>query len=98
MDFCKLKGSLVLHSKTLSYKKKKPRGLLHPQMGSPQADEARHRQRPDNTRQKGAAINTNEAGSLKAFYSEAECPPWEQCALLPWFPGTRGRKGAWGWE
>jgi hypothetical protein len=103
VNFCKLEASLALHSKILSKKKKKksPMGPVTPtnvQSLLCQADEARRRQRPDNTGRKGAAINTNEAGGLKALSSEAVCPPGEQCFLLPWFPGTLGRKGAWGWK
>lgn len=59
----------------------------------PWADETKRRQSPDNTGREGAAISTNEAGGLKAFYFEAVCPPREQSVLLPWLPGTPGRKG-----
>lgn len=59
----------------------------------PCAGENRRGQSPDNTGRKGAAISTNEAGGLEAFYLEAVCPPREQSVLLPWLPGTLGRKG-----
>lgn len=44
---------------------------------SPHADATRHGQKSDNTGRKGAAISTNEAGGLKAFYFEAARPPGE---------------------
>lgn len=60
---------------------------------SPHADATRHGQKSDNTRRKGAAISTNEAGGLKAFYFEAARPPGEeQSVQSPWFPGTASRK------
>ena len=68
------------------------RTVLH----SPDADETRRGHRPDNAGRKGAAISTNEAGSLKAFYLEAARPPREQSVLPPWLPGTPGRKGCGG--
>lgn len=43
----------------------------------PRADATRRGQKSDNTGWKGAAISTNEAGGLKAFYFEAARPPGE---------------------
>ena len=62
----------------------------------PRADETRRGHRPDNAGRKGAAISTNEAGGLKAFYFEAPRPPREQSVRPPWLPGTPGRKGCGG--
>ena len=60
---------------------------------SPHADATRRGQKSDNTGRKGAAISTNEAGGLKAFYFEAARPPGEeQSVQSPWFPGTASRK------
>lgn len=59
----------------------------------PRAAEPRRGQSPNHVGRKGATISANEAGGLKAFYLEAARPPREQTVLLPWLPGTPGRKG-----
>lgn len=59
----------------------------------PCADVTKRGQSPNNTGRKGATISTNEAGGLKAFCFIAARPPWEQSVLLPWLPGSPGRKG-----